>query len=506
MFFLVRAIAKFIDGMIVCLFIFGIVWIWTGKHPLASGVFDIAIVLSSLMFAVAYSTLCLERFGATPGKLLLGLRVVTTYGEPLTFNRALARSLAELLSSALFFGGYSMAVGDGRTLHDRICSTEVVGVEQGAGCNVIALVMSGLTVVCMLLGVKLIGGSGGGMVFSPDGQMLASVQEGQKIKLYYVKEGTLLRTLEGHKNTVANILFAPDSQTLVSNAYDGEVRLWRLSDGTLLYSWAGHQAGPGTMTFSLDGQVLAASANDSSIKLYQVGDGTLLQTLRGFTGVVANVAFAHQGDLLIAGALDSTIRTWRTSDSTLVYTLKSYRPLQTNMAVSPDGQLLAAGLQNNNVQVWQIDGGSPLRMLEIPRNLLAKFSSSAPVNLTFSPDGRLLVASETLGSPLWMWRVSDGALLQVLEQPTSVINMVTGISRRVSFTPDGQLLASGSGDYKIRLWRVSDGALLKTLEGHRANIRTIAFSPDSQLLASRSDDDTTILWQVSDGKLLYMLR
>jgi len=35
----------------------------------------------------------------------------------------------------------------------------------------------------------------------------------------------------------------------------------------------------------------------------------------------------------------------------------------------------------------------------------------------------------------------------------------------VAFSPDGQILASGSGK-TVRLWRVSDGTLLSTLKGH----------------------------------------
>jgi WD40 repeat protein len=41
-----------------------------------------------------------------------------------------------------------------------------------------------------------------------------------------------------------------------------------------------------------------------------------------------------------------------------------------------------------------------------------------------------------------------------------------GFVRSVSFSPDGSLLASGSGDKTIKLWRVADGSLVRTLTGH----------------------------------------
>ncbi|MEN3002201.1 MAG: hypothetical protein ABDI19_10240 [Armatimonadota bacterium] len=74
----------------------------------------------------------------------------------------------------------------------------------------------------------------------------------------------------------------------------------------------------------------------------------------------------------------------------------------------------------------------------------------------------------------------------------------------VAFSPDGQLLASGSEDRIIRLWRVADGQLLRTLTGHTHIVYSVAFSPDGQLIASASGsrDRTIKLWQVSTGQLL----
>lgn len=66
--------------------------------------------------------------GATPGKMLFGLRVVRVDGSPITFQRALLRFFAELASIAAFGFGYFMAAmhPERRTLHDLVAGTRVV--------------------------------------------------------------------------------------------------------------------------------------------------------------------------------------------------------------------------------------------------------------------------------------------------------------------------------------------------------------------------------------------
>ncbi|MCX7777629.1 MAG: protein kinase, partial [Armatimonadetes bacterium] len=94
--------------------------------------------------------------------------------------------------------------------------------------------------------------------------------------------------------------------------------------------------------------------------------------------------------------------------------------------------------------------------------------------------------------------------LRFVTRPTKTLTGHTFWVTSVSFSPDGQILASGS--YReIKLWRVSDGSLIRTLTGHTDWVNSVSFSPDGQILASGSDDKTIKLWRVSDGSLIRTL-
>ncbi len=136
--FWIRFVAVMVDGVIQTVFLCGIA---AGSaaviFPLTQGgdlavegqiIWQVFYTLGSYAVQCAYQTFFLGRYGATPGKMLLRLKVVRPDGSPITYWRAFGRYWATLLSYFTCMIGYIMAAFDDekRALHDHICSTRVI--------------------------------------------------------------------------------------------------------------------------------------------------------------------------------------------------------------------------------------------------------------------------------------------------------------------------------------------------------------------------------------------
>lgn len=118
------------------------------------------------------------------------------------------------------------------------------------------------------------------------------------------------------------------------------------------------------------------------------------------------------------------------------------------------------------------------------------------LSVSFSPDGQFL-ASAGQDKTIKLWSAA-GKELKTLSGKAGH----QGTVRRVAFSPDGKRLASASEDKTVKIWS-PDGKLLHTLK-HREEVYDVSFSPDGKRLASASLDGTVKLWS-QDGKLLRTL-
>src|SRR5271156_3243277 len=120
-------------------------------------------------------------------------------------------------------------------------------------------------------------------------------------------------------------------------------------------------------------------------------------------------------------------------------------------------------------------------IINAPGQLYASALMFSPLHSTVRINFRDIV-------PRWVkfqprHREKWSASLQTLEGHSESIKTVV-------FSPNGQLVASGSGDGTVRLWDTQTGECRSLLEGHSNEVYTVVFSPDGQLVASGSYDHT----------------
>jgi WD40 repeat protein len=118
-------------------------------------------------------------------------------------------------------------------------------------------------------------------------------------------------------------------------------------------------------------------------------------------------------------------------------------------------------------------------------------------SLAFSPDGVLLASGSGRASrsgEIKFWKVADGSLARALATPHSDTVMALEFSRR------GDLLASGGADRFLKVHAVADGKPVKSYEGHTGHVLGVSWMADGRRLVSAGADNAIKLWDVASGE------
>jgi WD40 repeat protein len=162
--------------------------------------------------------------------------------------------------------------------------------------------------------------------------------------------------------------------------------------------------------------------------------------------------------------------------------------------ISPDwtkiisGYGRAAGLTDingNNLQIFigHLINGFPLSMNV---HQISRAGYDDILSLAFSPDGNLvLTGSSDMSARLWDLH---GNILQIFKGHVSLV-------RSVAFSPDSKTVLTGSSDKTARLWDLK-GNCLQVFNGHKFDVLSVAFSPDGQSILTGSSDSTARLWDL----------
>jgi WD40 repeat protein len=119
--------------------------------------------------------------------------------------------------------------------------------------------------------------------------------------------------------------------------------------------------------------------------------------------------------------------------------------------------------------------------------------------LDFSPDGTLLATGSGVPSrsgELKLWNIETGELVRTIADAHS--DTVLG----VAFSPDGNSLATCGADRMMKVFETESGRAVKSFEGHAHHVLGVSWRADGRMLATSGADCAVKVWDFETGKAI----
>ena len=321
---------------------------------------------------------------------------------------------------------------------------------------------------------------------SHDGALVAGAGSDGLVKVWAVNTGQLKNTFR-HDGRVNSIAFSPTENLLASGSGDTTVKLWDTVIGREIYTIRNPDR-IGAVAFSPDGKTLGWQGAGThtlpdTINLWDMATQSLIAVYEIPTSIfnlINCLALSPDGKTFVTvDHFYDIVKVW---DINTGNTIDLGHIGLTPISFSPDSTMLATG-GTRGVKLWDVNTGRNVANIPIePR--------SSVTHASFSPDDRTLAYRVSGEKFTRLWDVTTQTQTGIIENPSV---------EYWAFSPDGKTLASAAGRI-ITLWDVVTGQHIATLEGPVRRVSHITYSPDGNTLASVSWDRTIRLWDIATNQ------
>jgi WD40 repeat protein/uncharacterized caspase-like protein len=330
--------------------------------------------------------------------------------------------------------------------------------------------------------------------FSPDGQILATLEESRKgrsdvtnLNLRDVASWRQIRSTQvlddqrslGNQNptSLTGLCFSPDGHTLAA-----------LRNITL-------QQASGTL-----GVAPRTIGRDSFLTLWDAASGRELRTTaianirRSYEGsydrytfnFLNTIAFSPDSQQIAVPFNEQTVKLFESASGRELSTFTPNPDDVLAVTFTADGRLVATSDIHNSIKIWDVTSASTTGRVSLIRSI---GKGATPVqNLAFRSDGRALAISSREAVSVWDMTAGTARRTVTLPSPnyTTLTDLFEDHQVPVFFSPDGQFIGANNRDGQVKLWEVQSGHEVKSFA-----------LPEAKTLGSASIS--------SDGKMVALL-
>jgi len=262
----------------------------------------------------------------------------------------------------------------------------------------------------------------------------------------------------GDLATAMSAAFTPDGNQIVVGCRDGSVVLWDLRTDESTVTPIKHSPEIRRIAASPDGSRIITSGGTTG----QIWDSKTYEPIGPeirHSRVIKTVQFSSDGELVVTGCRNE-MQFFKSATGQPTHEPIHHPQWTSDLAISSDGQQVLA--TSGGVKLRAVDSGQIVRQFPFPQPVYG---------VAWSPDGKVIAT----GSGDKAFRITDFESGEVVGEPF----YFKGNATRVAFSPDGTRVLCGSEANVVRLFDRTTGCPIGSSLRHRNTVHEVAFAPDS---------------------------
>lgn len=285
---------------------------------------------------------------------------------------------------------------------------------------------------------------------------------------------------------------SPDARMGATGAEGGILKVWDLKSGSELASIQAHDTRVVCVEFSGDGRFLASGGSFHQLNVWRTDTWERVQSIEAHDGTVQTLDFSQNGRRLVTGGRDGWVRVWDWQAGSLVCEGEisspgeSEEPVVYKVRFTPDGEQVVSAVRGGRVLNWDVPA---MTAIEVSADLQSYNLTGSDV----SADGRIVVATSGYNAnDIVFTRRADGRFARV-PKPIGADG--------AALTADGGRACLGFDNGQISVFDVSDELYSiqeRRWRGHGDEVMSCAVSAEGRRLLTASRDGTAKLWDIAN--------
>ncbi|KAF3903656.1 Beta-TrCP [Arthrobotrys entomopaga] len=294
-------------------------------------------------------------------------------------------------------------------------------------------------------------------------------------------------TCHGHSRPVVHLSFSQfvdDTYFLISACKDGNPMLRDGITGDWIGTFIGHKGAIWQARLSRTASLAATASADFSAKIWDAFTGETLHTLN-HNHIVRCVTFSPDDTRVATGGPEKKLRMFdlgRPDNAGAMEIGVGAHNGSIRTVSWADQNILVSGSEDKYIRWWDVRS----------KDIVSTYMVDEPLaSCEFSTDGKILNVSA--GKSVYFF---DGLSRMLLKSIKTEHDCATvALHPPTSDVPTRKFVTGGAGDTWVRVYDFDSGRELELNKGHHGPIWSASFSPDGNLYATGSEDGTIKLWK-----------